>query len=130
MAAVRRLLAHRGSVTALVVLLALSTPLVWLGVSQGHFDPLLYSAVIEADVVFDTECNMVSLRNKSELGRQAHVTKLVEYLLDMPAMGTWCSEPAGEFTVRAKLWRTWLNLVTFSLHDTWEVTYESRFVPR
>lgn len=124
MTAVRRFLAHRGLVTALVVLLVLPTSLVWLGVGQGHFEPLLYSAVIEADVVFDAECNMVLLQNTSEFGRQVHVTKLVEYLLDTPrAMDAWCIEQAGEFTVHAKLWRTWLSLVTFS-RDTWEFEYE------
>lgn len=124
MTAVRRFLAHRGLVTALVVLLVLPTSLVWLGVGQGHFEPLLYSAVIEVDVVFDAECNMVLLQNTSEFGRQVHVTKLVEYLLDTPRdIDAWCIEQAGEFTVRAKLWRTWLSLVTFS-HETWEFEYE------
>lgn len=124
MTAVRRFLAHRGLVTALVVLLVLPTSLVWLGVGQGHFEPLLYSAVIEADVVFDAECNMVLLQNTSEFGRQVHVTKLVEYLLDTPRdMDAWCIEQVGEFAVRAKLWRIWLSLVTFS-HETWEFEYE------
>ena len=152
-AALHRFLAHWGLVTALVVLLVLSTPLVWLGASQGHFDPMLYAAVIEADVEFDAECN-VSRQITSASGRQDRVAKLetlasedamlhsVSHARDMwthLANKGWtsmeivafaqdldlssCVDHAGKFTTKAKLWRGWLNLMTFS-SGTWETVYE------
>ncbi len=60
MAAVRRFLVHRGLVTVLVFLLVLPAPLIWMGSSTSLLDPVLYSAVIEADVEIDAECNLVS----------------------------------------------------------------------
>lgn len=154
MAALHRFLAHRGLVTALVVLLVLSTPLVWLGASQGHFDPLLYSAVIEADVEFNAECNMVSRQITSESGRQDRVTELevwsTETLLDhvSPHRSMWlqladkgwapaeiealaqdaglhgCLEHAGKFSTHSKLLRNWFSLITSFSTDAYEMTYE------
>ena len=153
MVAVRRLLAHRGLVAVLVVLLVLPAPLVWMGSSTGLLDPMLYSAVIEADVEFDAECN-VSRQITSASGRQDRVAKLetlasedmmlhsVSHSRDMWTHLTnkgWtpveivafardldlssCVDHAGKFTTKAKLWRGWLNLMTFS-SGTWETVYE------
>ncbi len=154
MTAIRRFLAHRGLVTALVVLLVLPTSLVWLGVGQGHFEPLLYSAVIEADVVFDAECNMVSRQITSASGRQDHVAKLEtwnsEILLEDLAhhrdmwthltdkgwspkeieafsrdVGTHsCVEHAGEFSTRSRLWRNWFGLMTRFSTEVHDMHYE------
>lgn len=67
---------HPGLAALLVLLLVLPAPLVWLGSSTDLLDPVLYSAVIEADVVFDAECNIVSRRITSESGQQDHVASL------------------------------------------------------
>ena len=67
---------HPGLAALLVLLLVLPAPLVWLGSSTDLLDPVLYSAVIEADVEFDAECNMVSRQITNESGLQDHVAKL------------------------------------------------------
>ena len=72
----QRIRNHPGLAALLVLLLVLPAPLVWLGSSTDLLDPVLYSAVIEADVEFDAECNMVSRQITSESGRQDHVAKL------------------------------------------------------
>lgn len=153
MAAVRRFLAHRGLVTILVLLLVLPAPLIWMGSSTSLLDPMLYSAVIEADVEFDAECNMVSRQITSASGRQDHVAKLEalasEGMVHLVAHATnmwthltnkgWtpaeiealaqdfdlssCGDHVGMVMTRSKLWRGWLNLMTFS-SESWETTYE------
>lgn len=72
----QRIRNHPGLAALLVLLLILPAPLVWLGSSTDLLDPVLYSAVIEADVVFDAECNMVSRQVTRELGPQDRVAKL------------------------------------------------------
>jgi len=72
----QRIRNHPGLAALLVLLLVLPAPLVWLGSSTDLLDPVLYSAVIEADVVFDAECNMVSRQITSESGQQDYVAKL------------------------------------------------------
>lgn len=149
----QRIRNHPGLAALLVLLLVLPAPLVWLGSSTDLLDPVLYSAVIEADVVFDTECNMVSRQIVSESGRQDHVAKLealasegmfhsVAHAMDMWTHLTnkgWtpaeieafardldvssCGDHAGKFTTRAKLGSIWLNLMTFS-SGSWEIEYE------
>ena len=149
----QRIRNHPGLAALLVLLLVLPAPLVWLGSSTDLLDPVLYSAVIEADVVFDTECNMVSRQIVSESGRQDHVAKLealasegmfhsVTHAMDMWTHLTnkgWtpaeiedfardldvssCGDHAGKFTTRAKLGSIWLNLMTFS-SGSWEIEYE------
>lgn len=149
----QRIRNHPGLAALLVLLLVLPAPLVWLGSSTDLLDPVLYSAVIEADVVFDTECNMVSRQIVSESGRQDHVAKLealasegmfhsVAHAMDMWMHLTnkgWtpaeieafardldvssCGDHAGKFTTRAKLGSIWLNLMTFS-SESWEIEYE------
>ena len=150
---VRRFLAHRGLVTVLVLLLVLPAPLIWMGSSTSLLEPVLYSAVLEADVVFDAECNMVSWQITSESGRQDRVVKLEawssETLLDnlsQPrAMWThladkgWppneieafardsgthsCIEHAGEFSTRSRLWRNWFSLTTSFSIDVRDIQY-------
>lgn len=154
MAAARRFLAHRGFVTVLVLLLVLPAPLVWLGSSTDLLEPVLYSAVIEADVAFDAECNMVSRQITSASGRQDHVAKLEtwssEILLEDLAhhrdmwthltdkgwspkeieafsrdVGTHsCVEHAGEFSTRSRLWRNWFGLMTSFSTDAHDIHYE------
>lgn len=149
----QRIRNHPGLAALLVLLLVLPAPLVWLGSSTDLLDPVLYSAVIEADVVFDTECNMVSRQIVSESGRQGHVAKLEalasEGMFHSVAHATnmwthltnkgWtpaeieafardldvssCGDHAGKFTTRAKLGSIWLNLMTFS-SGSWEIEYE------
>lgn len=150
MGAVCRFLAHRGLVTVLVLLLVLPTSLIWMGSSTSLMDPVLYSAVIEADVEIDADCNLVSWRITSASGRQDHVAKLealasegifllVSHDRDMwthlrnkgwslaeiealvPRAGlAGCVQHAGKFTTRAKLGSVWLNLITFS-SESWEI---------
>ena len=67
---------HPGLAALLVLLLVLPAPLVWLDSSTDLLDPVLYSAVIEVDVVFDAECNIVSRQITSESGQQDHVASL------------------------------------------------------
>lgn len=149
----QRIRNHPGRDALLVLLLVLPAPLVWLGSSTDLLDPVLYSAVIEADVEFDAECNMVSRQITSESGRRDHVAKLeawssegmfhsVTHARDMWTHLTnkgWtpveietfardldlssCRDHAGKFTTRAKLGSVWLNLMTFS-SESWEIEYE------
>jgi hypothetical protein len=149
----QRIRNHPGLAALLVLLLVLPAPLVWLGSSTDLLEPVLYSAVIEADVVFDAECNMVWRQIVSESGRQDHVAKLevlafegmfhsVAHAMDMWTHLTnkgWtpaeieafaqdldvssCGDHAGKFTTRAKLGSIWLNLMTFS-SESWEIEYE------
>ncbi|MCY4522307.1 MAG: hypothetical protein OXC13_16215 [Caldilineaceae bacterium] len=159
MAAVRRFLVHRGLVTVLVFLLVLPAPLIWMGSSTSLLDPVLYSAVIEADVEIDAECNLVSWQISSESGRQGHVAKLealasegIFHLIShdramwthlrnkgwtlaeiealVPRAGlAGCARHAGKFTTRAKLGSVWLNLMTFS-SESWEIAMgEWRLAP-
>ncbi len=141
---------HPGLAASLVLLLVLPAPLVWLGSSTSLLDPVLYSAVIEADVEIDADCNLVSWRITSASGRQDHVAKLealasegifhlVFHDRDMwtylrnkgwtlaeiealvPRAGfAGCVQHAGKFTTRAKLGSVWLNLMTFS-SGSWEI---------
>ena len=150
----QRIRNHPGLAALLVLLLVLPAPLVWLGSSTDLLDPVLYSAVIEADVEFDAECNMVSRQITSESGPQDHVAKLEawssETLLDdlsqHRAMWThltdkgWtpkeieafardfgthsCIEHAGEFSTRSRLWRNWLGLMTSFSIDVRDMHYE------
>ena len=73
---ISRLRSHPGLAAVLVVLLMLPAPLIWLGSSTNLLEPVLYSAVIEANVAFDAECNMVSRQVTRELGRPDRVEKL------------------------------------------------------
>lgn len=73
---ISRIRSHPGLAAVLVVLLMLPAPLMWLGSSTNLLEPVLYSAVIEANVAFDAECNMVSRQVTRELGRQDRVEKL------------------------------------------------------
>lgn len=142
MDAVRRFLAHRGLVTVLVLLLVLPTSLIWMGSSTSLLDPVLYSAVIEADVEIDAECNLVSWRITSASGRQDHVAKLealaserifllvspIEALVPRAGLAG-CVQHAGKFTTRAKLGSIWLNLMTLS-SGSWEIAMgEWRLAP-
>ncbi len=154
MAAVCRFLAHRGLVTVLVLLLVLPAPLIWMGSSTSLLDPVLYSAVIEADVKFDAECNMVARQITGEIGRQDHLAKLEAWssetlsdqLAHPRAMWThltdkgWtptdietlardsglqsCVEHAGEFTTHSRLLRNWFSLMTSFSTDVHEMQYE------
>ncbi len=149
----QRIRNHPGLAALFVLLLVLPAPLVWLGSSTDLLDPVLYSAVIEADVVFDMECNIVSRQIMSASGRQDHVAKLealtsewmfplVFYDRDMwmhlrnedwplaeidalvPQAGlAGCAQHAGKFMTRARLGSVWLNLMTFSSAN-WEIVYE------
>lgn len=148
-----RLRSHPGLATVLVVLLVLPASLIWMGSNTSLLDPVLYSAVIEADVEFDAECNMVSRRITSESGRQVHVAKLAaltsegmfhsvshsRYMWTHLMDKGWtpaeieafardlelssCVDHAGKFMTRAKLGSIWLNLMTFS-SESWEIAYE------
>jgi hypothetical protein len=159
MDAIRRFLAHRGLVTVLVLLLVLPTSLSWMGTSTSLLDPVLYSAVIEADVEIDADCNLVSWRITSASGRQDHVVKLEALASDqvfslvghdrdmwkylrkegwslaeiealVPRAGlARCALHAGKFTTRAKLGSVWLNLMTLS-SGSWEIAMgEWRLAP-
>ena len=75
---ISRLRSHPGLAAVLVVLLMLPAPLIWLGSSTNLLDPVLYSAVIESDVVFDAECNLISRQVTRELGQQDHLAELTE----------------------------------------------------
>ncbi len=121
----QRIRNHPGLAALLILLLVLSAPLVWLGSSMDLLEPVLYSAVIEADVEFDAECNMVSRQITSESGRQDRVAKL-EALASEGMYLSSCRDHAGKVMTRSKLWRGWLNLMTFShfSHENWETTYE------
>ena len=150
---ISRLRSHPGLAAVLVVLLMLPAPLIWLGASTNLLDPVLYSAVIEANVVLDAECNMVSRQITSESGRQEHVAKLeawsseimLENLSHHRAMWThltdkgWtpdeiealardsgthgCVEHAGEFSTRSRLWRNWFGLMTSFSTDVRDMKY-------
>ena len=150
---ISRLRSHPGLAAVLVVLLMLPAPLIWLGSSTNLLDPVLYSAVIEADTVFDAECNMVSQEITSVSGRQDHVAKLEaltsegmfhsvshsRYMWTHLMDKGWtpaeieafardlelssCVDHAGKFMTRAKLGSIWLNLMTFS-SESWEIEYE------
>ena len=150
---ISRLRSHPGLAAVLVVLLMLPAPLIWLGSSTNLLEPVLYSAVIEADTVFDAECNMVSQEITSVSGRKNHVAKLealtsermfhsVSHSRDMwthlrnkgwtPAEIeafardlelSSCVDHAGKFTTRSRLWRGWLNLMTFQ-SGALAITYE------
>ena len=152
MDAVRRFLAHRGLVSVLVLLLVLPASLSWMGSSTSLLDPVLYAAVIEADVEIDAECNLVSWQITSESGRQDHVAKLemlasegvfhlvhdrnlwtylrnkgwtlaeIEALVPRAGLAR-CAQHAGKFTTKAKLGSVWLNLMTFS-SESWEIAMD------
>ena len=155
---ISRLRSHPGLAALLVVLLVLPVPLIWLGSSTNLLDPVLYSAVIEADVVFDAECNMVARQITSEFGRQDQVAKLEawssEILLDSlsPHRTMWthladkgwtpgeiealardsgthsCIEHATEFSTRSRLWRNWFGLMTSFSTDVHDMHYENEQV--
>ena len=147
----QRIRNHPGLAALLVFLLVLPAPLVWLGTSTNLLEPVLYSAVIEADMVFDADCNMVSRQVTRELGQQDHRVELAEWTVnhdwhslfhtmaltdkgwspnEMEALASdagisSCVEYAGElFTTRAKLWRTWRGLMSLNIHDGWEMEIE------
>ena len=114
---------HPGLATLLVLLLVLPAPLVWLGSSTNLLDPVLYSAVIEADVVLDAGCNVVSRQVTREYGQQNDLTELEAHTIQALSDHHWlsemtmsrCVEKSGEFTMHSKFWRAWNDHHRYSI---------------